>query len=99
MTIRLYVDPACPFCQKGLAFLHRLGRAFEVRDVAHDRGARRELLLIRGCTDVPVLTAGYQAAVGFDESNWLRVLAHGDQVAFSDPLALPEGLGPDPTPM
>jgi glutaredoxin len=99
MTIRLYVDPACPFCQTGQAFLHRLGRAFEVRDVVNDIVARRELVLIRGCTDVPVLTAGYQAAVGFDERNWLKVLAHGDQVALKDPLALPDGLGADPTPM
>ncbi|MEW5983308.1 MAG: glutaredoxin family protein [Acidobacteriota bacterium] len=97
MIIRLYVKPECPASVKAQEFLTRLGRAFVVRDIAGDLEAKRELLLIIGRTDVPVLTAGYHAAVGFDERNWLKVLAHGDEVAMADPFALPEELGPDPS--
>ena len=96
MTIRLYVDPESPSCERARQFLVNLGRPFLIRDVANDRVARHELLLMLGRTDVPVLTAGYHAAVGFDEANWLKVLAHGDEAARLDPFALPEELGPDP---
>lgn len=97
MTIRLYVKPGCPFCLRARGFLTDLGRTFVERDIEGDVEARRELLLILGGTDVPVLTAGYQAAIGFDEGNWLRVLAHGEAAAIKDPFALPAELGPDPT--
>ncbi len=99
MPIRLYVDPDCPRCQEAERFLTRLGRVFVVRDIVGDRKARLDLLLCTGRTDVPVLQSGYEAAIGFDEENWLTVLRHGDAVALHDPLALPEELGPDPTPL
>ncbi len=93
--ITLYSLRDCPFCEAGRAFLRAEGHRFVERELHTDATALPDLLFIVGRPDVPVLSVGYQAVVGFEADAWREAIA----AAFAerdDGCLLPAELGPDP---
>ncbi len=54
-TLALYFMTTCPFCQRVMKAIARLGLDVEMRDVVADNGLRDELIQARGRATVPVL--------------------------------------------
>ena len=51
----LYYFPSCPYCQRVLATLDRLGVELKMRDIRSEDGARDDLIAIGGKGQVPCL--------------------------------------------
>lgn len=65
--LSLYYYPACPFCQRVLGAVERLGVTVDLRDIRVDREHFDELVGVRGRATVPVLLI--ESAGG--ESRWM----------------------------
>ena len=96
MKRRLFSLPGCPHCERARAFLAERQVPYVEYDVSSSEEVGRLLLTLTGRTEVPALIAGYQAAVGFNEGTWVRLLRHAEQVDRVDPYKLPPDLGDDP---
>jgi glutaredoxin len=94
-TITLYSLPDCPWCEAGRAFLRESGYPFVERCLHTDPTALPDMLFIVGRPDVPVLSVGYQAVVGFDPEAWHEAIREAMKME-GDPFELPAELGPDP---
>ncbi len=64
--ITLYNKPGCPWCVDAIAYLKRLGFAFEIVDVNADREAFREMKELSGQTCAPTMTVGDLLLADFD---------------------------------
>ena len=53
--LALYYSPTCPFCQRVMKVIARLGLDVEMRNVIEDSDRRDELIEARGRATVPVL--------------------------------------------
>lgn len=53
--LSLYYMPSCPFCQRVLRAMDRMGLDIELRDINEEPGYRDELIEARGRATVPVL--------------------------------------------
>ena len=53
--LALYFMASCPFCQRVMKVIDRLGLEIEMRDVLADSARRDELMVARGRPTVPVL--------------------------------------------
>ena len=53
--LALYYSPTCPFCQRVIKAIARLGLDVEMRNVIEDSSRRDELIEARGRATVPVL--------------------------------------------
>jgi glutaredoxin len=53
--LALYFMATCPFCQRVIKTIARLGLDVEMRDIAADNALRDELVQVRGRATVPVL--------------------------------------------
>lgn len=53
--LALYYSPTCPFCQRVMKAIARLGLDVEMRNVIEDSSRRDELIEARGRATVPVL--------------------------------------------
>jgi glutaredoxin len=96
VPVTLFTIPDCPFCEAGRVFLRGQGVDFLDRDVSSDINALQDMLFLLGRAEVPALYSGYMGATGFDEAQWLDILAHRLEIEKEDPFVLPPELGPDP---
>ena len=67
-SVRIYSTPMCPFCQRAKLFLQERGVEFQEIDVAADREKVAELMKVSGQRGVPVIVAGSEVVVGFDQA-------------------------------
>jgi glutaredoxin-like YruB-family protein len=65
--IVIYTTPSCVYCKMAKEFFKKNGIAYEERDVASDLAARDEMLKKSGQMGVPVIEAGGQIIIGFDQ--------------------------------
>lgn len=96
MRNKLFLKDDCRYCQQGKAFLDEYAPGYVEHNISRDTGALQLLLTLVGRQEVPVLMAGYEAAIGYDPKRWTEVLAHGAQIDVFDPYRLPEAVGRDP---
>jgi glutaredoxin 3 len=94
--IVFYSAPHCPHCPAARAWLNERGVDFVEFDITADYRALCDMLFQFGRAEVPAILAGYEAATGFDSSNWQSILDHAAQVSHGDPFALPAEFGRDP---
>ena len=64
--ITLYNKPGCPWCVDAIAYLKRLGFAFDIVDVRADPEAFREMQELSGQTCAPTMTVGDLVLADFD---------------------------------
>jgi len=67
-SVKIYSTPTCPFCQRAKLFLKERGVEFQEIDVAADREKVAELMKVSGQRGVPVIVAGSEVVVGFDQA-------------------------------
>jgi glutaredoxin len=97
VIVTLFSLPDCPHCEAGRLFLRRQSVDFVDRDVSIDPEALQDMLFLLGRAEVPALYSGYMAATGFDERQWLDILAQKRDIERDgDPFILPRQLRPDP---
>jgi glutaredoxin len=97
VTIWLFTTSACPHCNAARLFLDESGADYVERNVLEDPIALQDMLYLTGRSEVPVLYAGYEAAIGFHLARWQGILAHVKELEETgDPFRLPELFGPDP---
>lgn len=84
----LYKYDSCPYCQRVLRALDKLGLEVEMRDTMLSPEAREELYQRTGRTQVPCLFIDGEALFeSMDIVSWLEVYARN--------LGAPEGANPD----
>ncbi len=75
-ALTLYQYAACPYCQRVLRALPRLGVDVELKDTRNEPSARRELLDLTGRTQVPCLVIdGKPMFESADILAWLEAYA------------------------
>jgi glutaredoxin 3 len=57
--LKLYQFETCPFCARVRNFLDKNNLEYETVEVSLDTGKQREILVMTGDTQVPVLRDGY----------------------------------------
>ncbi|HEV2453705.1 MAG TPA: glutaredoxin family protein [Verrucomicrobiae bacterium] len=55
MTVRLFIKPYCPWCDKAIDWLDEHGVSYETLDVIADPEANAEMLRLSGQTLAPVI--------------------------------------------
>jgi len=56
--VRLYIKPACGWCDEAMAWLEERGIPYETRDVIADPAAFKQMIALSGQTLAPVIEAG-----------------------------------------
>jgi glutaredoxin-like YruB-family protein len=66
-NVRIYANPACPYCIRAKQFLKDKAVIFEEIDITADKTAVEEMLKLSGQMGVPVLDIDGEIIVGFDK--------------------------------
>lgn len=66
-SVSVYSTPTCPYCKLAKQYLDRNGIAYQDHDVATDRKAAEEMIEKSGQMGVPVIIAGDDIVIGFDQ--------------------------------
>ena len=74
MTIKVYTNSSCPYCNRVKGFLKEHGIKFKEINISTYPSAAKELKDKTGQTGVPVILAGSHKIVGFDEGKLRRIL-------------------------
>lgn len=53
--LMLYYSPSCPYCQKVLNYLNKIGKTVPMKNIQNDKSARNELKNLGGKMQVPCL--------------------------------------------
>ena len=72
--ITIYSTPTCHFCHMTKDFLKEKGIEFQDFDVSQDQEKRKEMMDKSGQMGVPVIDAGGEIIVGFDEPKLKTIL-------------------------
>lgn len=72
--VRVYSTPVCPWCKVAKAYLKDNGVPFVEIDVTKDRRGLREMVTMTGQHGVPVLLVGEKAMVGWNPTEFERLL-------------------------
>ena len=72
--ITIYTTPACPWCNKVKNLLQEKGVNFKEIDVANNPDGAKEMLELTGQRGVPVTVIGEDVIVGFNRSEFERLL-------------------------
>ena len=73
-NIIIYSTPTCVYCNMAKAFFKTNNIPFTEYDVASDLPRRKEMIDKTGQMGVPVIDAGGEVVVGFDEPRLKEVL-------------------------
>ena len=65
--VTVYTTPACPWCTRAKEFLRQRNVPYQELDVSRDPQAAQEMQRRSGQMGVPVITAGSDVIVGFDQ--------------------------------
>lgn len=66
-TVTVYSTPTCPWCDRAKEYLTSRDVPFTNKDVSVDQQAAMEMIRLTGQQGVPVITAGTDVIVGFDQ--------------------------------
>ena len=68
MDVTIYSTPTCPWCKKVKDFLKENNVIFEEVNVAGNQEAAQKMIKVSGQMGVPVVVAGEEVIIGFDEN-------------------------------
>src|SRR4051794_10920193 len=71
--VTVYTTPTCPWCDRTKEFLDQRKVPYVVKDVASDYAAAMEMIQLTGQQGVPVVAAGNEVVVGFDQVRLARI--------------------------
>ncbi|MBI5126004.1 MAG: glutathione S-transferase N-terminal domain-containing protein [Planctomycetes bacterium] len=74
VDIKIYTTPTCPYCLKAKDYFKKKGVQYKEYNVAQDKGAREEMIRISGGRSVPVIVAGEEVMIGFDQTRIEKIL-------------------------
>ena len=74
VEIKIYTTPTCPYCMKAKDYFTKKGIKYTEYNVAQDREALREMIKISGGRSVPVIAAGDEVMIGFDQAKLEKIL-------------------------
>ena len=66
-TVTVYSTPTCPWCDRAKEYLTSRNVPFTNKDVSVDQQAAMEMIRLTGQQGVPVIAAGNDVVVGFDQ--------------------------------
>lgn len=66
-TVTVYSTPTCPWCDRAKEYLISRNVPFTNKDVSVDQQAAMEMIRLTGQQGVPVIAAGSDVVVGFDQ--------------------------------
>ncbi len=72
--IELFTTPTCPACQQVKEYLNAKGVKYEEYDIASDDEARKRMVEETGQMVVPIAKIVDEYVVGFDKSEFERLL-------------------------
>lgn len=75
MTVTIYSTPSCHFCAAAKSFFKEHAIEYTEHNVAEDLEKRKEMIEKTGQMGVPVIVAGDDILVGFDEEKLREVLS------------------------
>ena len=67
MTVEIYTQPWCPYCERAVSLLERKGVAFKEIKAPHGSAERKEAIARSGRTTVPQIFIGGQHVGGCDD--------------------------------
>lgn len=70
----IYTTPTCPYCLKAKEYFKKKGIPYKEHNVAQDKEALKEMIRISGGRSVPVITAGEEIMIGFDQAKIDKIL-------------------------
>jgi glutaredoxin 3 len=73
-NVTIYSTPTCVYCNMAKTFFKANNVSFIEHNVASDLAARKEMIDKTGQMGVPVIEAGGEVVVGFDEPKLRSVL-------------------------
>ena len=74
VDIKIYTTPTCPYCLKAKDYFKKKGVQYKECNVAQDKEAREEMIRIIGGRSVPVIVAGEEVMIGFDQARIEKIL-------------------------
>lgn len=72
-TVTVYSTPTCPWCDRAKEYLTSRDVPFTNKDVSVDQEAAMEMIRLTGQQGVPVIAAGSDVIVGFDQVRLAQV--------------------------
>ena len=72
-TVTVYSTPTCPWCDRAKEYLTSRNVPFTNKDVSVDQEAAMEMIRLTGQQGVPVIAAGSDVIVGFDQVRLAQV--------------------------
>ncbi len=73
-SVTIYSTPTCTYCQHAKAFFKANGIEYVEINVAEDQAKLKEMVEKSGQMGVPVIVAGDQVIVGYDEEKVREIL-------------------------
>lgn len=74
VEVKIYTTPACPYCIKAKDYFKKRGVEYREYNVAQDREALQEMIKLSGGRSVPVIAAGDEVMIGFDQGRLDKIL-------------------------
>lgn len=74
VNVKIYTTPTCPYCVKAKDYFKRKGVKYTEYNVAQDKGALQEMVKLSGGRSVPVIAAGDEVMIGFDQARLDKIL-------------------------
>ncbi|HCN19002.1 MAG: NrdH-redoxin [Planctomycetes bacterium RIFCSPHIGHO2_02_FULL_50_42] len=77
VDVKIYTTPTCPYCIKAKDYFTKKGVKYTEYNVAQDRKALQEMIKLSGGRSVPVITAGDEVMIGFNQARFDEILEEG----------------------
>ncbi len=74
VDVKIYTTPTCPYCLKAKEYFKKKGVKYTEYNVAQDKEALKEMIRISGGRSVPVIAAGDEVMIGFDQGKIDKLL-------------------------
>ncbi len=74
IDIKIYTTPTCPYCVKAKDYFKKKGIPYKEYNVTQDKEALKEMIRISGGRSVPVISAGEEVMIGFDQTRIEKIL-------------------------
>lgn len=74
VDVKIYTTPTCPYCVKAKDYFTKRGIKYTEYNVAQDREALQEMIKLSGGRSVPVIAAGDEVLIGFDQARLDKIL-------------------------
>lgn len=72
--VKLYTSPTCSWCRVAKAYMVDNDIEYTEADIISDPKARKEMVVMTGQYGVPVIRVGDKAIVGWNETEFRRLL-------------------------